>query len=230
MYAYGFNMYYFLFMIPGLLLTLWAQWKMKSTFAKYEKIRTAQGMTGAQAARLILDSNGLQNVQVHRVGGRLTDHYDPRTNIVNLSEATFDAPTIGGVGVAAHECGHAIQHAVGYGPIKLRTAIVPICNWGSRLSVPLIFIGFLLSLTGLVYLGIILFGLAVLFQLVTLPVELDASRRAMATLNASGMVTAEESAGVRKVLTAAAMTYLAALLTSLLQLLYYVTLALGRRR
>ncbi len=230
MYAYGFNMYYFLFMIPGLLLTLWAQWKMKSTFAKYEKVYTAQGMTGAQAARLILDSNGLQNVQVQRVGGRLTDHYDPQTNIVNLSQATFDAPTIGGVGVAAHECGHAIQHAVGYGPIKLRMALVPICNWSSRLSIPLILIGFLLSITGLVYLGIILFSAAVIFQLVTLPVELDASRRAIATLNDSGMVTAEESAGVRKVLTAAAMTYLAALLTSMLQLLYYVFMAMGRRR
>ncbi|MDL2253209.1 zinc metallopeptidase [Ruminococcaceae bacterium OttesenSCG-928-I18] len=230
MYMYGFNMYYFLFMIPGLIITMWAQWKMKSTFSKYEKVHTAQGLTGAQAARMILDRNGLQNVQVQQVGGKLTDHYDPRTNVVSLSQATYNAPTIGGVGVAAHECGHAIQHAVGYGPIKVRTAIVPIANWGSKLSIPLIFVGFILNVLGLVYLGILLFGLAVLFQLVTLPVELNASRRAIETLNESGMVTADESVGVRKVLTAAAMTYLAALLTSLLQLLYYLMLALGRRR
>lgn len=229
-YGYGMNMYYLLFMVPGLLITLWAQWKMKSTFAKYEKVATTQGLTGAQAARMILDMNGLQYVQVQQVGGHLTDHYDPRTNIVSLSQATFSAPTIGGVGVAAHECGHAIQHAVGYWPIKLRTVFVPVANWGSRLSIPLIFIGFILNVLGLVYLGIILFGAAVLFQLITLPVELDASRRALATLSASGMVTEEEGQGVKKVLTAAAMTYLAALLTSLLQLLYYVTMATSRRR
>ena len=230
MYFEGFNMYYFFFMIPGLIITMWAQWKMKSTFKKYEKVPTAQGLTGAQAARAILDMNGLQYVQVQQVSGRLTDHFDPRTNVVSLSQATYNAATIGGVGVAAHECGHAVQHAVGYGPIKLRTAIVPVANWGSKLSIPLIFIGFIFNLLGLVYLGIILFGLAVLFQLVTLPVELNASHRAMETLDSSAMVTTEELTGVRKVLTAAAMTYLAALLTSLLQLLYYVMLAVGNRR
>ncbi len=229
MYLYGFNMEYFLFMIPGLLITLWAQWKMKSTFKKYESVRTMQGLTGAQAARRILDMNGLQNVQVVRVSGHLTDHFDPRSNTVSLSQATYDAPTIGAVGVAAHECGHAVQHSVGYFPIKIRTAIVPLANIGSRLSIPLIFVGFILNALGLVYVGIALFGLAVLFQLVTLPVELDASRRAIHTLNDSGMVSAEESVGVRRVLTAAAMTYLAALLSSLLQLLYYVSMASRRR-
>ena len=230
MAMYGFNMYYFMFMIPGLLITLWAQWKMKSTFSPYEKVPTRQGLTGAQAARDILDANGLQNVQVQRVGGRLTDHFDPRTNVVNLSAATYDAPTIGGVGVAAHECGHAIQHAVGYGPIKLRTAIVPVANWGSRLSIPLIFVGFLLSLTGLIYLGIILFGLAVLFQLVTLPVEFNASRRALAAIESRNLLTDDELRGARSVLRAAAMTYVAALLVSFAQLLRLIILYGNRRR
>ncbi len=229
MYFRGFDLTYFLFMIPGLIITMWAQFKMKSTFAKYDKVRTQQGLTGAQAARAILDRNGLQAIPVQRVQGKLTDHFDPQANVVRLSEATYDAATIGGVGVAAHECGHAVQHATGYGPIKLRTAIVPICNIGSKLSVPLIFVGFLLSLTGLVYVGIGLFALAVLFQLVTLPVELNASSRAMATLAETGMVTPEEGDGVRKVLTAAALTYVAALLQSFLQLLYFVSMANRRR-
>ncbi len=229
MYIYGFDMTYFMFMIPGLLVVLFAQWKMKSTFKKYEQVGTKQGITGAQAARQILDRNGLQHVQVVQVAGHLTDNFDPRTNVVNLSGATYGVATIGAVGVAAHECGHAVQHATGYFPIKVRSAIVPLANLGSRLSIPLILFGFILNVLGLVYVGIALFALAVLFQLVTLPVELDASRRAIQTLNASGMVTQEESVGVRKVLTAAAMTYLAALLSSLLQLLYYVSLASRRR-
>ena len=229
MYAYGFDFTYFLFMVPGLIITLWAQFKVKSTFAKYQKVRTAQGLTGAQAARAILDRNGLQAVPVERVAGNLTDHFDPKDNVVRLSEATYDAPTIGGVGVAAHECGHAVQHATGYFPIKIRTAIVPMANIGSKLSIPMIMIGLILQFFGLVYVGIALFGLAVLFQLVTLPVELNASHRAMETLAATGMVTPEEGDGVRKVLTAAALTYVAALLSSLLQLLYFLSLA-GRRR
>ncbi len=229
MYLYGFDITYFIFMVPGLIITLWAQFKVKSTFAKYQKVRTAQGLTGAQAARAILDRNGLQAVPVERVAGNLTDHFDPKDNVVRLSEATYDAPTIGGVGVAAHECGHAVQHATGYFPIKIRTAIVPVASIGSKLSVPLIIVGLILQFFGLVYVGIALFGLAVLFQLVTLPVELNASHRAMETLSATGMVTPEEGDGVRKVLTAAALTYVAALLSSLLQLLYFLSLA-GRRR
>ena len=225
-----FNLTYLMFMLPGLVVGLWAQMKMKSTFAKYEKVQTLEGITGAQAARRILDNSGLQNVRVERVGGRLSDHYDPRTNVVRLSDATYSSPTVGAVGVAAHECGHALQHAQGYLPIKIRTAIVPVTNIGSGLSVPLIFLGFILNSPNLVNIGIILFSLVVVFQLVTLPVEFNASRRAMAILDSSNMVTPEEGAGVRKVLTAAALTYVAALLTSLLQLLYYITLAGGRRR
>ena len=230
MFWYGMNMYYFVFMIPGLIISLWAQTKMKSTFAKYERVPTLQGLTGAQAARRILDVSGLGNVQIERVPGKLSDHFDPRTNVVRLSQSTYDSPTVGAVGVAAHECGHAMQYAEGYTPIKVRSAIVPLTNIGSSLSVPLIFIGFWLGALNLVYIGIGLFGLVAIFQLVTLPVEFNASRRAVVTLDSTNMVTPEESAGVRKVLTAAALTYVAALLTSLLQLLYYITLLSGRRR
>lgn len=226
----GFNAFYFLFMIPGLLLGIWAQIKMKSTFAKYAQVPTLNGLTGAEAARRILDGAGLQNVPVQRVAGRLSDNFDPRNGVVSLSEATYDVASVAAVGVAAHECGHAIQHAAGYAPAKLRSAIVPVTNLGTGLSIPLIFIGFALNFLGLVYVGIAFFSLAVLFQLVTLPVELNASQRAMQVLNSTGMVTPEESVGVKKVLTAAALTYVAALLTSLLQLAYYVVLANGRRR
>lgn len=223
------NYTYFLFIIPGLLLSLWAQFKVKSTFSKYNRYPTRQGITGAQAARTILDMNGLYDVAVERVSGNLTDHFDPKTKVVRLSDATYGNATAGAVGVAAHECGHAIQYSVGYVPIRIRTSIVPVCNIGSSLSIPLIFLGFILSFSSLVYLGIALFSLVVLFQLVTLPVEFNASSRAIKTLDASNMVTADESKGVRKVLSAAALTYVAALLTSILQLLYYLTLA-GRRR
>lgn len=223
------NYYYFLFMIPGIIISIWAQFKVKSTFAKYNNYPTLQGLTGAQAARVILDRNGLQNVAIERVSGNLTDHFDPKNDVVRLSDATFGQATVGAVGVAAHECGHAVQYAEGYVPMKVRGAIVPICNIGSSLSVPLIIIGFVLNYMGLVYVGIVLFALVAVFQLVTLPVEFNASSRAIATLDASGMVTAEESQGVSKVLSAAALTYVAALITSLLQLAYYLTIA-GRRR
>lgn len=231
MYPFGlnFNIYYFLFMVPGLLVSLWASWKVKSTFAKFNNVQTLGGLTAAQAARRILDFNGLQNVPVQAIGGKLSDNYNPKTNVVNLSASTYGRATVGAVGVAAHEVGHAMQHAQGYGPARLRTAIVPICNIGTGLAIPLLLIGFFMQIFGLVYAGIALFSLAVLFQLVTLPVEFNASKRAIQTLGSTGLLSAEEVEGVRKVLTAAALTYVAALLTSLLQLLYYITIA-GRRR
>lgn len=232
MIFYGINIYYFIFMIPAFIITIWASVKMRSTFAKYEKVPTIGGLTGAQAARRILDGNGLTGVPVERVEGTLSDHYDPEKNVVRLSDATFSSASIGAVGVAAHECGHAVQHAVNYGPMRLRTGLVPVTNLASTLAIPLIFIGFLFSASGLsflVYVGIALFSLAVVFQLVTLPVEMNASRRAIETLNSTNMVTPEESEGVRKVLFAAALTYVAALLSSLLQLLYFLVLAGGRR-
>lgn len=229
MYYGGFNLAYLLFMLPGLILSMWASAKVKSTFNKYNQVRVANGLTGAMAARQILDMNGLQNVAVERVSGQLSDHFDPKANVVRLSDSTYNSPSVGAVGVAAHECGHAVQHAVGYFPIKIRTAIVPICNIGSRLSVPLIILGLILNFLNLAYVGIALFGLAVVFQVVTLPVEFNASARAIKTLNSTGLVTPEEGRGVQKVLTAAALTYVAAMLTSLLQLLYYVSLV-GKRR
>lgn len=224
-----FNYYYFIFMIPGILLSLWAQFKVKSTFSKYNKVATMGGLTGAQAARLILDRNNLQYVTIEQVAGNLTDHFDPKNDVVRLSEATFNHASVGAVGVAAHECGHAVQHARGYVPMQIRSAILPVTNIGSSLSVPLIAFGFIFSITGLVYAGIALFALVAIFQLVTLPVEFNASKRAIETLDASGMVSAEESKGVRKVLSAAALTYVASLITTLLQIAYYLTLT-GRRR
>lgn len=225
-----FDPLYFLYMLPGLIIVLYAQAKVKSTFAKYDNVPTWQNLTGAQAARIILDQNGLQNVPVEQVAGNLTDHYDPKTNVVRLSQATYGKATVSAVGVAAHECGHAVQYAQGYAPIKLRTGIVPICNLGSSLSVPLMVLGYLLQFQQLIYVGIALFALVVFFQLVTLPVEFNASRRAITTLNQSGMVTPEESVGVKKVLSAAALTYVAALLQSFLILLYYISRFSGKNR
>lgn len=224
-----YNWNYLLFMIPGLIITVWASAKMNRTYKKFQNVPILSGLTGAEAARRILDMNGLQHVAVNRVSGSLTDHYDPRSQTVSLSDSTYSSPSVGAVGVAAHECGHAVQDATSYAPLKFRNAIVPVCNLGSKLSIPLIFIGFLLSMTQLVTVGIVLFGLAVLFQLVTLPVEFNASSRALQTLNGTAMVTPEESEGVRKVLTAAALTYVAALLQSLLQLLYFLSLNNRRR-
>ncbi len=218
-----FDYMYFVYMIPGLIISIWAQMKVKGTFAKYSKIRVQSGWSGAQAARRILDDNGLHNVRVEKVSGKLSDHFDPGSNVVRLSDSTYDSTSVGAVGVAAHEVGHAIQHAQGYAPAKLRSAIVPACNIGTSVSMPLIFLGFAFSLAQLIYVGIALFGLAVVFQLVTLPVEFNASKRAIETLGSNGMMTEEENNGVKKVLSAAALTYVAALVTSLLQLLYYIS-------
>lgn len=229
-YLYGLNMYYLMFMLPGLLIGAWASMKMKSTFAKYENVPTLQGLTGAQAARRILDGHGLHSVKVERVAGKLSDHFDPTTNVVRLSDSTYNRATIGAVGVAAHECGHAMQYAEAYAPMKVRAAIVPAAKIGTGLSVPLIIAGMLLNMLGLAYVGIVLFSLAVIFQLITLPVEFNASKRAVEVLDSMNMLTPEENSGVRKVLTAAALTYVAALLTSILQLLYYVSLVSNRRR
>lgn len=229
-YGWGMDPVYFLFMIPGLLIVLYAQAKVKSTFAKYNNVPTMQGITGAEAARRILDMNGLHNVPVQQIPGELSDNFDPKSNVVRLSAATYGRATVGAVGVAAHECGHAIQYATGYAPIKLRNAIVPICSIGSGLSVPVIILGFFLSMPSLVTVGIVLFALVVLFQLVTLPVEFNASNRALQTLTQSGMVTPEEGQGVRSVLTAAGLTYVAAMLQSILTLLYYVLRFSGRGR
>ena len=222
-YFYGFDYTYLIFCLPPLLLALWAQYKVKSTFAQYSKVASDRGMTGRDAARLILDANGLYDVPVSRISGELTDHFDPRENVIRLSDTVCDVRSAAAVGVAAHEAGHAVQYAVGYGPMKLRSALVPVTNIGSRLSMPLVLLGILLSFETLAYVGVILFSATAIFQLVTLPVEFDASRRALAALEGAGM-SAEGVKSAKKVLSAAALTYVAALLTAVGNLLRLLVL------
>lgn len=206
---------YIAFVLPAVVFSLVAQMMVTSTFNKYKKVLSSKHITGYMAARTILDVNGLNNVAIERVSGNLTDHYDPRTNIIRLSDSVYDSTSVGSIGVAAHEAGHAVQYATGYVPIKIRSAIIPITNIGSSLAFPLVILGIALSFPGLAYIGVALFGFALLFQLVTLPVEFNASRRAMAELTNNQTLNSEELKGSRKVLTAAAMTYIAALAVSL---------------
>lgn len=229
MYYYGFDPTYILLII-GMLLSLAASTKLKSTFAVYRKIESTSGMTGAEAAQRILRNAGIYDVRVEPIRGELTDHYDPRTKIVRLSEPIYNKTSLAAVGVAAHECGHAIQHATNYAPLNIRSAIVPIANLGSSLSWPLFLIGLVMSFKPLLTAGILLFSAAVLFQLVTLPVEINASGRALKLLNADGILAPQEVRGAKKVLTAAALTYVAALAGSILQLFRLLILAGGRDR
>ncbi len=215
-------------LIPALILSLWAQTNVNSTFRKYSQVTNRYGLTGADAARKILDMNGLHSVKIERVSGNLTDHFDPRTNVVRLSDATYDSNSVGSIGVAAHEVGHAIQHATGYTAIKVRNAIVPVVNVCNILSMPILIAGLIFSYT-LVELGIILFSATVLFQLITLPVEFNASSRALKTLEMQNMLTQDELKGASKVLKAAAMTYVAAAVSSILSLLRLI-LVFGNRR
>lgn len=222
-YYYGFDYTYLIFCLPPLLLAMWAQYKVKSTFAQYSKVASERGMTGRDAARLILDANGLYHVPVTQMAGELTDHFDPKDNVIRLSDPVCNVRSVAAVGVAAHEAGHAVQYAVGYAPMKWRSALVPVTNIGSNLAMPLVLLGIVLSFDVLAYVGVILFSATAIFQLVTLPVELDASRRALAALEGSGM-SAEGVKGAKKVLTAAALTYVAALLTAVGNLLRLLTL------
>ena len=223
-----FDIMYVVLVIPAFIFSLWAQYKVTSTFKKYSSQTTRNGLTGANAAQEVLRQAGVQNVQIVRVSGDLTDHFDPRTNTISLSGNVCDVPSVAAVGVAAHEAGHAVQYANSYGPMKFRAAIIPITNIGSKISVPLIILGIILGFTGLINIGILLFGLLVVFQLVTLPVEFNASNRAIAALGQSGALTKDELPAARKVLTAAGLTYVGALAVSLAQLLRFITIA-GRR-
>ncbi len=220
--------YYLILIVPTMLFAFWAQSKVKSTFNKYSQVRSARGYTAAQICRQILDNNGLHHVRIERVAGNLTDHFDPTSNVVRLSDSVYNSTSVASIGVAAHEVGHAIQYAVGYAPIKIRAAIIPVTNFGSRLSMPLILLGILLGAYPLVSLGIVLFSLMTVFQLVTLPVELNASGRALRTLEGDNILYGEEVKQAKSVLTAAALTYVAALLTSAAQLLRLILLY-GRR-
>lgn len=225
-----FDPYYWILIVPSILLALWAQMMVSTNFKKYSAVYCRRGYTGADAARMILDSNGLYHVRIERIPGNLTDHYDPRDEVIRLSDSVYASASVAAVGVAAHEAGHAVQHAVGYGPIKIRTVIIPMTKIGSQLSIPLILLGFLFQFQPLVFVGILFYATAALFQLVTLPVEFNASSRAMKVLEESEMLEAEELTGARKVLSAAAMTYVAALLTALAQLLRLILIFGGRRR
>lgn len=234
MYGYGYGYYRldwtYLLLVIGMLLSLAASAKLKSTFSRYRRVRSASGLTGAETAQRILRSAGITDVQVVPVQGSLTDHYDPRSKRVCLSQDIYGQTSLAAVGVAAHECGHAIQHAVNYAPLTLRSAIVPAANLGANLSWPLFLAGLIFSIEPLLTIGILLFSLAVLFQLVTLPVEINASARALKMLGSTGILGPDENRGARKVLSAAALTYVAALASSILQLLRLVILAGGRKR
>ena len=211
----------YIIMIPAIIFALYAQYKIKSTFTRYQTVRNSRGYTASDIARQILDENGLFQVRIERIRGNLTDHYDPRDNIVRLSDTVYGSQSVASIGVAAHEVGHAIQHATGYTPIKVRSALVPAANIGSTLGIWLVFIG-LFIVPEIAIVGIILFSASTLFQLVTLPVELNASRRALKTLEGYGILYDDELVGAKKVLRAAALTYVAALISSLLTLLRLV--------
>lgn len=226
---------YIILVLPAVLFSLWASSKVNNTFAKYKNSFNSRRITGAQAARWVLDRNGLSNVRIEHIQGSLTDHYDPSTNIVRLSDDVYDNCSTVAVGIACHEVGHAIQHATNYAPVKIRTAIVPITNIGAKLSVPLILIGLLLASFGevfimLAYLGVACFALSTVFQLVTLPTEFNASNRALKTIDETGLLRGEEYDEAKKVLTAAALTYVAALAVSLTQLLRFIIIVGGSRR
>lgn len=228
---YYFDYTYFLYMVPALIITMAAQIYVKSAFGKYSRIGTSHGLTGAQAADAVARNGGAYGVSVQQIAGSLTDNFDPRNNTISLSRDVYASSSIAAVGVAAHEAGHAVQNAVGYIPNKIRTALVPVTNIGSRLSMPIILIGLFLptQYNFVVNLGIILYGLVVLFQLATLPVEINASHRAIKALDETGTLNPDELEGAKKVLTAAAMTYLAASFAAILSLLRLLAIAGNRR-
>jgi Zn-dependent membrane protease YugP len=222
-------MFYYELLLPAMIFALWAQFKVNYAFKEYSRLGTYYGMTGYEAARRILDANGLRNVQIERIRGNLTDHYDPRSNVIRLSDGVYNVPSIAAIGVAAHEAGHAIQYAEGYSMIKLRNAIIPVTQIGSTLSWPLILLGMIMSSSAVINIGILMFATVTLFQIITLPVEYDASNRAVKSLVLSGAVTDNEVIGVKKVLSAAALTYVAALAVSIANLLRMFALFGGRR-
>jgi Zn-dependent membrane protease YugP len=230
-----FDWTYVVLVLPCLILSLWASSSVNSTFQKYSNQLSRRHITGAQAADRVLRSNGVFGVRIERISGNLTDHFDPKSNVIRLSDSVYDSTSTAAIGVACHEAGHAVQYAKNYAPIKFRAALVPITNLGSKLSIPLILIGIALNFLGefsyfFVYLGIACFGLSVLFQFVTLPVEFNASRRALNAIRDTELLTAEEQKGAQKTLRAAAMTYVAATATALAQLLRLIIRFGGRRR
>ena len=222
MFYYDWTM---LLVLPGLLLGLWAQFKVKSTFEKYGKVAAQNGASAHSIARVLLNDNGCGNVTIQQTAGSLTDHYDPRSRVLRLSGSVHDSGSVAAIGVAAHECGHAMQHREGYSPLKLRSALVPVVNLGSNLYFPIFLLGIVFSWEPLLYVGIACFGLTLLFSLVTLPVEFNASSRAIAALRDGGYLSGDELRGAKAVLDAAALTYVASAISSLLQLLRLLLIA-----
>lgn len=223
-YYYGFDWTYLVLVLPCIILSLWASANVKGTFNKYSRQYSMRNITGAEAAQRVLMANGVRGVSIQRVSGNLTDHFDPAANVIRLSDSVYSSTSTAAIGVACHEAGHAVQYAENYAPIRLRSAIIPITNFGSKLAMPMILVGILLTSLGrfsdlLINAGIICFSLSVIFQLVTLPVEFDASRRALRAIEQTGLLTQEEQRGARKTLRAAALTYVAATATALAQLL-----------
>jgi len=234
-YYYGFDWTYLVLILPCLILSLWASTNVKSTFRRYSNQLSIRRITGADAARRVLSANGVGGVRIERVGGNLTDHFDPKTNVIRLSDSVYSSTSTAAIGVACHEAGHAVQYAMDYAPIRLRAAIIPLTNFGSRIAMPLILAGILFSTFGmfsdtLVYAGIACFGFSLVFQLVTLPVEFNASRRAMQAIETANLLTEEEQRGAKKTLKAAAMTYVAATAVALAQLIRLIAIFGGRRR
>lgn len=232
-YYYGFDWTYVVLVLPCLILSLWASANVNSTFKKYSQQFSTRRLTGAEAAQRVLLANGVQGVSIQRISGNLTDHFDPSTNVIRLSDSVYDSTSTAAIGVACHEAGHAVQYAENYAPIKLRAAVIPATNLGSKLAMPLILLGLIFSYVGnfsyvLVYAGIACFGLSLVFQLITLPVEFNASHRALAAISAGNLLTEDEENGARKVLTAAALTYVAATATALAQMLRLLVLFGGR--
>ena len=231
---YGFGFYSFdgtyILIVIGMVLSMLASSRVKTTFEKYQIVRSMSGMTGVEAAQRILRQSGIYDVRVERVSGSLTDHYDPRSKVLRLSDSVYGSSSVAAVGVAAHECGHAVQHEKGYVPLSIRSALVPVANFGANLAWPVFLMGLIFSIGPLLDIGILLFLAAVLFQLVTLPVEFNASSRALRLLESNGILYGEEIRDTRKVLSAAALTYVASLAASVLQLLRLIILAGGRRR
>lgn len=225
---------YIVLILPAVLFSMWASSNVNSTYSKYAKQFNSRGLTGAEAARRVLDANGLRNVPIEMIDGELTDHYDPKANVIRLSAGVYGSNSTAAVGVACHEVGHAIQHSEGYAPVKIREAIVPVTNFGAKLSMPLIIAGLLLAsvsplFTYVAYIGVALYGLCALFQLVTLPTEFNASSRAVTSIENMELLRGEELAGAKKVLRAAALTYVAALAVTLMQLLRFLIIVSNRR-
>ena len=220
----------YILVLIGALISAWAALNVKSSFRRYSDVYSSRGITANEAAERILSLAGIRDVRIERISGSLTDHYSPNEKVLRLSDSVYGSRSVAAIGVAAHECGHAIQHAVGYGPLKLRSLAVPIANIGSRLAWPIILIGLVLGFVGLARVGVFLFAFVVIFQLITLPVEFNASRRAVSILDGAGILMGEELVGAKKVLRAAALTYVASLLSAILQLLRLVLLTRGGKR